>query len=147
MDGTWTDWQDTIEKNPGSTIGISGGVDLLASVRARLGVAVDNSLVYVTGGIAIPDAEYTAITTAGVGSVDFTDIGGVVGGGIEFAPIDWLSVRGEGLYYIFDDRRDTSGIVGETGGDVNTGDFAEFDNAFVVRVGVSIHLSGILGTK
>ncbi len=141
-DGTWTDWQDTFRRSPVASEAISGDVDLLASVRARLGVAVDNSLVYVTGGIAIPDAEYMAFDSDGAGSVDFNDIGGVVGGGVAFAATDMLSFRVEGLYYIFDDRHNTVRIIDPAIPDI--GGFAEFDDAFVVRVGVSIHLGGLL---
>ena len=141
-DATWTDWRDAQLEDVGesSLEGIIGDVNLLASVRARLGVAFDDYLVYATGGVAFSDADYTALESADSGSVDFNDIGGVVGGGIEVAAVDMLSVRLEGLYYIFDDRHDTSGLPGG-----EPGDFAEFDDAFVIRVGVSIQLGGLLG--
>ena len=150
-DVTFIDWNDSnlADTEPPPEEGIFGDVDLLASIRARLGIAVDRSLVYVTGGIAIPDADYTVAEEISgspdfiaFGSIDFDDIGVVVGGGIEFAATDWLSVRLEGLYYIFDDRHDTRGIIADT---LVTDDFIEFDDAFVVRAGVSIHLGGLLG--
>ena len=57
-DATWTDWSDTQPAAGSSSSGIDGSVDLLASVRGRLGLAMDNGLVYVTGGAAwAPEAE------------------------------------------------------------------------------------------
>ncbi len=137
-DVTFVDWQDTIVVSATSgdlTIGISGDVDLLWSVRARLGFAVDRALVYATGGVAFSDADWAVNGEDGSGSVDFDDVGGVVGGGVELAVKDWLTFRLEGLYYIFDDRIDTAGIVDPES--LDTGDFAEFDDAYVIRVGVS----------
>ena len=67
--------------------------------------------------------------------------GGVVGGGAEWALSELISIRGEILYYIFDDRENTSTLT-----PVSTpGDFAEFEDAYVVRAGVSIKLDQLFG--
>jgi outer membrane immunogenic protein len=93
----------------------SGGVvytqrlNWLASIRGRVGYAVvPNVLLYVTGGRAWGNSDYSGIDAyAGgcpncsvTGSFSKTSNGWVVGGGVEWAPWsnNWL-FRAEGLYY------------------------------------------------
>ena len=129
---------DISDSFAGSDDGISAELDILASVRARLGVAFDRMLVFVTGGIAISDATYTVVDDFAVAdTADFNNIGGVFGGGVEFALSEMVSLRGEGLYYIFDDRHSTSFSSGAFA------DFAEFDDAFAISFGVTIHLGAL----
>ena len=139
-DATWTDWSDTQPAAGSSSSGIDGSVDLLASVRGRLGLAMDNGLVYVTGGAAwAPEAEaenfHSDSTTE---TVDFDDIGAVFGAGAEWALTDWFILRGEGLYYMFNDKS-TEPEDHESG---DTGDFLAFEDAFVARAGASILFNG-----
>jgi outer membrane immunogenic protein len=56
--------------------------DYLATVRGRLGYAIDRFLPYVTGGLAVGDIRTTSPL---VGGVDTTNAGWTVGGGVEFA--------------------------------------------------------------
>jgi outer membrane immunogenic protein len=114
----------------------SADVDLLASVRARLGIALDDVLVYATAGIAIPDAEWAVSTSANSGDVEFDDIGGVAGGGVEFAMTESIRLRAEGLYYFFDDDESIEDLTG-----ANTGESIEFEDVFVVRGGVSFYFN------
>ena len=65
----------------------------------------------------------------------------MVGGGIEFAGFDFANIRIEGLYYIFDDRKNTATLSPTS----EPGDFVRFKDAFVVRAGVSIALNQLLG--
>jgi outer membrane immunogenic protein len=82
-------------------IGVEGDVnfaeeiDYLASVRARLGYAIGNTLIYGTGGVAF----------VGVDNVAFDDnvTGYVAGGGIEHKIRSNMSLGLEALYYDFDD--------------------------------------------
>jgi outer membrane immunogenic protein len=116
----------------------SAEVDLLASIRARLGIALDDVLLYATGGIAFADAEWEAneVFIPDKDSVNFDDIGGVVGGGIEYAMTESFRLRAEGLYYFFDDEESIEDFPG-----ANTGESIEFDDVFVVRGGVSFYFN------
>ncbi|MEM8685829.1 MAG: outer membrane beta-barrel protein [Pseudomonadota bacterium] len=137
-DVAFTDFRDrTISESSAVLI---GDVDLLASIRARLGIVINEQiLVFATAGIAFTDATWTSITASGTaGSAKFNDVGGVVGGGAEFALNRVVSLRGEALYYFFDDRRDTSGLPNGV-----AGDFGKFDDAFIARAGISVNLGGL----
>ncbi len=140
-DLTFVDWQDTNFLHDVNHSGGAGDVNLLASIRARLGFTpTDRLLVFATGGIAFSDADYTALSTDDSTGFQFNDVGGVVGGGAEWAVTDAVSVRAEGLYYMFGDKKDISGASGS----FFAGDFAEFDNAFVFRVGATLHFNGLM---
>lgn len=136
-DATFSDWTD---QEGTSSDNINGKVDLLASVRARAGIALDDVLVFASGGIALPRAGYSSFDST-LGSVDFDDVGGVVGGGMAWAVTDTVSVRAEGLYYIFNEYKDTSSLHYDN----DPGDFAEFQNAWVARIGVDIKLGEMPG--
>jgi len=114
----------------------SGEVDLLASVRARLGIARDDLLLYVTAGVAIPEAEWelTGDSSGQKDDVKFGEIGGVAGGGVEFAMTDSIRLRAEGLYYFFGEKEDIDDIP-----DGDTGEEIEFEDVIVVRGGVSFY--------
>lgn len=137
-DVTFTDLSDsTGAPDPTESEEQKGDVDLLASVRARLGVAFDDVLLYATGGIAIPDASWEAKNTGfdpSDGDVDFDDIGGVVGGGAEFAMTETIRLRAEGLYYFFNDKESIEDFG-------NTGEEVELEDAFIVRGGVSFYFN------
>jgi outer membrane immunogenic protein len=93
----------------------SGGVvytqrlNWLASIRGRVGYAVvPNVLLYVTGGAAWGNSDYSGVDAyrggcpncSVTGSFNNTSNGWVAGGGVEWAPWNnnWI-VRAEGLYY------------------------------------------------
>jgi outer membrane immunogenic protein len=137
-DVTVADWEDFTCN--GVSQCVSGDLELLASVRGRLGVAIESVLVFATGGIAFADARATFRLSSDPNErVKFNDVGGVVGGGVDIALTESVSFRSEFLYYIFRDRQDTSGLNG--GG---PGQFFELDNVYVVRAGVTIKLSEFL---
>ena len=60
---------------------VTSGTDWFGTVRGRLGVAVDRSLWFVSGGLAYGDVHASA---AGV-SISDTNAGWTLGGGVEFA--------------------------------------------------------------
>jgi outer membrane immunogenic protein len=123
-----TDWSD---KKTAGDREISSDADLLASLRARVGFAVDTLLIYATAGAAWSDAEYSVVDPPFAGSIDFDDIGLVAGGGVEWGMSDHTSVRLEGLHYDFDDKRSAVG-------DPSTlNDSVTLDDAWVVRLGVN----------
>lgn len=73
-------------------------MDLAASVRARLGFAIDNILIYATGGLAIGDVDFTASNGAASDGEGHTFLGYTVGGGLEFKVTDNLRTRIEYRY-------------------------------------------------
>lgn len=135
-DVTFTDLKDSEQApDPSEEEEQTGDIDLLASVRARLGVAFDDALLYVTGGIAIPEAKWEE-TGEDSGDVKFGEIGGVVGGGMEYALTETIRLRAEGLYYFFDEEESVEDLEG-----AGTGDAIEFDDVIVVRGGVSFYFN------
>lgn len=76
--------------------------DTMASIRGRLGYAVDSTLIYATAGIGWIDATLTET------SIDESDskwhVGWMVGGGIEHAIWNSLSFRLEYLYAQYGER-------------------------------------------
>jgi len=140
-DFTWTGFNDDANEPSGAFGQVSGDMDYLASIRARAGFAMDDVLVYATGGIAFTDASIETKQNANPvdhDGDDFSDVGGVVGGGAEFALSDTVSLRAEGLYYIFNDDINVSNWT-----EGNPGEKFELDDAFVVRVGINFFLNGL----
>jgi outer membrane immunogenic protein len=110
VDGSWTGLKKSVT-TPDDTgisgvdaVTFTGRVDWLATARARLGITMSPTLLYVTGGVAIggvksswtdndPPAANASL------AIDKVKVGWVAGGGIEHAfARNWL-VRVEGLYH------------------------------------------------
>ncbi len=72
----------------------------LASIRGRFGYALDNTLLYATGGIAWTEFEVKGENP------DFDFTGYVLGAGVEHKVSNNLSLKGEVLHYRFDDEFD-----------------------------------------
>jgi outer membrane immunogenic protein len=68
------------------------------TLRARAGYAIDRTLVYGTGGLAVANFSSTASNAAGTEKHDFTRLGYAVGAGVEHAVTNNVSVKGEYLY-------------------------------------------------
>ncbi|MGE3226211.1 MAG: outer membrane protein, partial [Parvibaculaceae bacterium] len=135
---TWMGFDDTVNEAGGGSDRILGDVDYLASIRARAGYAMDEILIYATGGVAFTEAKIKGEQHGNFDKAKFNDVGGVVGGGLEWAASDMVSLRAEGLYYFFGDDEDVSDWHS-----ANDGEEFEFDDAFILRVGASIHLGGL----
>lgn len=110
-------------------------IDGFGSVRGRAGLAVDNALVYVTGGLGFVDATVfgsdNGVPDEEVETEDFLAF--VAGAGAEFKLQPNLSARLEYLHYFFSDETDTCGNCNEQqvfGGGLN-----------VLRAGVSYHFA------
>jgi len=74
-------------------------VEVLGSLRARAGIALDNLLLYATGGLAGAEIKYTTDIIPGSTSNNNVDYWGyAVGGGVEYAFSESLSVRLEYRY-------------------------------------------------
>lgn len=113
----------TLLGNSGS---VTRSIDVLATARARAGVAFDSLLVYGTGGLAYANVEqdYRPALVAGltpVSSNDDSSLGYTVGGGAEFLVTPRLSFGAEYLYTNLghDDSRgsqiDNTGVARATG--------------------------------
>jgi outer membrane immunogenic protein len=83
----------------------SQDLEYLGTVRARLGVAFDRTLVYVTGGLAYGDVSYDANFFNSAGALQFAgrksevEVGYAVGAGVEYAFTNKLTLKAEYLYY------------------------------------------------
>lgn len=90
----------------GSAVGLEGGdvdyiqaeVNFLGTLRGRLGVSLQNILIYGTGGVGLVTGD-AASSTAPNDRDSFAEAVYVVGGGAEFALDNRLSVGGEALYF------------------------------------------------
>jgi outer membrane immunogenic protein len=119
-------------------------MDFFGTVRGRLGVAFDRVMIYATGGLAYAGLDNRVNVTQNVGATAFAgrsddevELGYTIGGGIEYAITNNLTIKGEYLYYDFDERtvqvRGTAG--GATAADVATVRFR--DDGHIGRVGVN----------
>lgn len=121
-------------------------MELFGTVRGRLGYAFGQFLVYGTGGLAYGDVKTSARffnNTAGGGALGFSDsksgveFGYTVGGGVEYAVTENISVKGEYLYYDLGDtklnvNRTAAAPVGQTGYR------SKFENdGHIVRAGIN----------
>jgi outer membrane immunogenic protein len=78
------------------TLHATSGMDWIGTVRGRLGVAVDRSFVYVTGGLAVSEVTFSQSIVqlnfpyVQTGASSSTKAGWVLGGGLEHAlDADW----------------------------------------------------------
>jgi len=116
----WKKNRNQSASDPFDDTGLHGEVHGLASLRLRLGWAVDRTLFYVTGGVGFA-SKTSMSSTSQHHFVPVTDAkirtGGVVGGGIEWKYNPNLSLRVEGLYYIFNEKQSLTNLSEATGGD------------------------------
>jgi outer membrane immunogenic protein len=83
-----------------------------ASLRGRIGYAIDRVLLYATGGVAFTQAKVGS-NLVGIGSVtdDQTVVGGTVGGGVEWAVWNNISLGVEGRFNFYGDQNFNVGTV------------------------------------
>lgn len=138
LEADWStmDWSD-LATDPNGGDFVTGKVDSMVTLRGRLGPVIDRTFIYATAGVVWVDATYTARDngTGVVGKVDFDEVGFVGGGGVDHKITDRFSIRGEALWLSVDDRINTSGLHPDS----DPGDFVEFDDAWIVRGGLSYH--------
>ncbi len=137
-DLAWFDSREHENLDGAEGLDITSDINLLGSLRARLGYAEDRTLFYVTGGAAFADTKHTWDDGGGNDmpskSVNL-NFGWVVGAGIEHAwTDDWL-VRLEGFYYDL-------GSKDRTVSDENESDeFEVKQDIWVGRIGISYKLN------
>jgi outer membrane immunogenic protein len=106
-DWTWTGLKHTVTNqccHGSSTPSFTAKVDWLATFRGRMGLAVDDTLVYITGGLALAELKssnsfqggFFTIPSFGLNTVK---AGWVAGAGVEHKLNQNWSVFGEFLYY------------------------------------------------
>lgn len=117
-------------------------LDYLATLRARLGFAVDRLLVYGTGGFAFGEVGYSgSITAPGLlwsGSSSDTRVGYALGGGLEYAFTNNITAKVEYLYY--DLGRQNYTLAAQTAAAANTGAFGSVrgeTKGSIVRAGLN----------
>ncbi len=133
-DFSLADWSDETSPGVGAAT-VSADVDWLATLRARLGLALDSLLFYGTIGAAWADASASVLDNSVSDSVDFEDVGLVAGGGVEWGINERLSWKLEGLWFNFDDTIDTGSLL-PPGSDPT--DSITLDDAWVVQTGVRL---------
>ncbi len=116
-------------------------IDYLGTVRVRLGYAFDRFLIFATGGLAYGEVESTVTFLNPAGRLQFsgqesgTRAGFTVGGGLEYAITNNITVKAEYLYFDLGDKKvSVPGIPG-----VGTGGYVtEFEaQGSIVRAGVN----------
>jgi outer membrane immunogenic protein len=112
-------------------------MDWFGTVRARSGLAVNDALVYLTGGVALARIESQVSLIVPVFNLNEhltssnTRWGWTAGAGAEFALANGWSVNGEVLYMQFRKEADTFRFpTGSTS-------FEHTDSAWIGRVGVN----------
>ena len=122
-------------------------MDWFSTLRTRTGVVANDTLVYVTGGLALAKFEntYAFSDPGGNGSGFFTQDktrwGWTGGVGAEFLLAEGWSANAEVLYMAF--RKET--VILPSGG-VDGGSLSNFDNydsAWVGRVGLNYRWGGV----
>jgi outer membrane immunogenic protein len=115
----------------------ASGLDYFGTVRARLGFAIDRALVYGTGGFAYGGGDnknsgcFNGTVVVDCGNGDDSSTGWTLGGGVEYAVTNNVTVKVEGLYVNLDRGGDDT--FWQTGM-YNTHDDLEFG---VVRGGLN----------
>ena len=116
-------------------------IDGVGTVRARLGWADDDTLIYATGGYGWMKTTLDALV--GPNSIPDDDSathhGWVVGGGIEHKVFDNLSLRAEYLYGDFSEETYTLSDGQGNGGDVHLG----LDGVHFVRAGLAYNFGSL----
>jgi outer membrane immunogenic protein len=120
-------------------IQLSSDSGYLASVRGRLGVVLNNWLLFGSAGVGFADTSFNEITPnqTFVGKINRRETGLVYGGGVEWAFIEGVTLRGEYLHY---DVGGTAAIPTSFVG-ADPGDYVRFSDVDVARAALNISLN------
>ncbi len=110
---------------------VSGQLSGIASLRGRLGMTLDRSLIYATGGIAFASSTGSGGSIIQINKKAEIIAGPVAGLGIEWMATEKVSLRAEGMHYWFDQQQGGNGATGEAG----------IQNTWAARVGASWHFN------
>jgi outer membrane immunogenic protein len=129
VEGDWA-FGGTVATNDEPEIDTDLSFNNIATLRARAGFALDNTLLYVTGGLAAVDMEFGAVITDHVDDSKWV-YGWTVGGGLEHAFTPNFSGR---IEYLYVDLEDSDYTLVDTG----TLDATQsFNDIHMVRVGLT----------
>jgi outer membrane immunogenic protein len=105
-DASFMNWKKTYNHTSDDDF-LRNKLNLLASLRARLGQTFGPTLFYVTGGLAFANGTVTFFDVDGPTTLksNINKFGGVVGLGAELTQVRNWTWRIEGLYYIFDAKK------------------------------------------
>jgi outer membrane immunogenic protein len=132
IEGDWA-FGGTVATNDDPLVLTDLSFNNIATVRARAGFALDNTLLYFTGGLAAVDTEFGAVVVATPDSASQWVYGWTIGGGLEHAFTQNFSGRLEYLYVNLPDT-DYNGL---TDG-VDTFDATQsFNDIHMVRAGLT----------
>ena len=120
-------WGGADGRNGDGTRFTSGQLSGIASLRGRLGVSLDRSLIYATGGVAFASSSGVGGHTIQLNRKAEIIAGPVAGAGVEWMATENLSLRAEGMYYWFDQKQDGNGGSG----------FGGIQDTWLGRVGAS----------
>jgi outer membrane immunogenic protein len=138
VDGSWLSGDQTTTLIPNRTDTppfINSKWDALVTARARTGVALDNVLLYVTGGVAAGHFKTQFVDpTDGFASFNNWRWGWVAGFGTEWAWTPKITVKFETLYVDFIDRNYTA--VFSTA-PTQSASFTLSDSAWISRIGIN----------
>jgi outer membrane immunogenic protein len=116
---------------------LSGQRSYLASIRSRLGVVIDDFMVYGTAGIAFTEFQLTETTPTFEGTLRLKkETGAVYGGGVEWKVAYGVSLRGEYLHY--DVGR--SSYLPASFPNTDAGDVVGYHDIDMARAGINISL-------
>lgn len=124
----------------GATVtNIEDEIDTTYGIRARLGYALDRTLLFVSGGVAWADYEAKLRATDGIDSAtadlsDETLFGWQIGGGVEQAVTDNVTVR---LEYLYTDYDSESNGIDVNGDGVDEADSEVDLDSHTIRLGVN----------
>jgi outer membrane immunogenic protein len=116
----------------------------LVTGRVRAGAALDNLLLYVTGGVAAARINTTWKDFDEVAQINEWRWGWVAGFGTEWAFTDRISLRSEVLYVDFVDRAHR---VPFNSGFINFAHFTHSDSAWIARVGLNVKFGGPVAAR
>ncbi len=111
------DFQNLSAKRTIGTTNYSGKVSQLGTARLRLGYAIDQALLYVTGGLAMGYEQYSVSSPAVNGTANGFHAGTAVGAGLEYAFTQNISAKAEYTYTSLS----PSTVFGGTAAAVHTG--------------------------
>jgi outer membrane immunogenic protein len=112
----------------------TGKHKLLATLRGRLGMTFDRTLLYATGGLAYTQARFSGFSPGGTpNGTKLNKFGGVLGLGIEWRQSRNFSWRLEGLSYIFSDQKTILNFNGSSSWTYR------MKNTNVIRLGGTYH--------
>jgi outer membrane immunogenic protein len=131
IEGDWA-FGGTVATNDEPGIDTDLSFNNIATLRARAGFALDNTLLYVTGGLAAVDMEFGAVMSTSESDSKWV-YGWTAGGGLEHAFSERLSGRIEYLYVGLDDADFSMTDAADTTLDATQ----QFDDIHMVRVGLT----------